>query len=263
MLSRLASNFPRHVVPVSRRAISVQSILHGSREAKEAGESEMQHHSIARGKYVHGIEIHRVKPDSVEEYKKAAERYYTGLRDDPELRIKLSGNFEAIVGEQDTFYHVLEYENHTGLDKAWKKIPGSDHERALNALRPFLRSRATQLAQEFAFLPTSPPREEGGIFELRAYQLSPGTLLEWEATWRRGIEARQKLVKPVGAWYTQNGRLHHVYHLWQHQDLETRKEMRERAWEVDGWADTVHKTSQLSQSMDSLILTPLPFSSLK
>ena len=76
MLSRLASNFPRHVVPVPRRAISVQvaaspprarpralivsavraqSILHGSREAKET-ESEMQHHSIARGKYLHGIE---------------------------------------------------------------------------------------------------------------------------------------------------------------------------------------------------------------
>ncbi|KAH8990135.1 NIPSNAP-domain-containing protein [Lactarius hatsudake] len=265
MLSRLASNFPRHVVPASRRAISVQSILHGSREAKEAGEIETQHHSriIARGKYLHGIEIHRVKPDSVEEYKKAAERYYTGLRDDPELRIKLSGNFEAIVGEQDTFYHVLEYENHSGLDNAWKKIPGSDHERAHNALRPFLRSRATQLAQEFAFLPTSPPHEEGGIFELRAYQLSPGTLLEWEATWRRGIDARRKLVRPVGAWYAQIGRLHQVYHLWQYQNLESRKEMRERAWEADGWADTVHKTSQLARSMDSFILTPLPFSPLK
>ncbi|KAH9178646.1 NIPSNAP-domain-containing protein [Lactarius sanguifluus] len=283
MLSRLAPNLPRHVVPASRRAISVQvaalpprarpraltvsairaqSILHGSREAKEAGEIEMQHHSriIARGKYLHGIEIHRVKPDSVEEYKKAAERYYTGLRDDPELRIKLSGNFEAIVGEQDTFYHVLEYENHSGLDNAWKKIPGSDHERAHNALRPFLRSRATQLAQEFAFLPTSPPHEEGGIFELRAYQLSPGTLLEWEATWRRGIEARSKLVRPVGAWYAQIGRLHQVYHLWQYQNLETRKEMRERAWEADGWADT---TSQLARSMDSFVLTPLPFSPLK
>jgi len=32
-----------------------------------------------------------------------SERYFTGLRDDSELRIKLSGNFEAIVGEQDTF----------------------------------------------------------------------------------------------------------------------------------------------------------------
>ena len=25
------------------------------------------------------------------------------------------------------------------------------------------------------------------------------------------------------------------------RDLETRKQMRERAWESDGWADTVHK----------------------
>jgi len=57
------------------------------------------------------------------------------------------------------------------------------HEKAHDALRPFLQTRAMQLAQEFAFLPTSPPREEGGIFELRAYQLIPGTLLEWEATW--------------------------------------------------------------------------------
>jgi len=265
MFTRLALKSTRHTVPAARRAVSLQSILHGSREAKEAGEHEVQQHSrlIARGKYLHGIEIHRVKPDSVKEYKKAAEQYYTGLRDDPELQIKLSGNFEALVGEQDTFYHILEYENHSGFDNAWRKISGSEHEKAHDALRPFLRSRAAQLAQEFAFLPTSPPHEGGGIFELRAYQLNPGTLLEWEATWRKGIEARKKFVQPVGAWYAQVGRLHQVYHLWQYQSLETRKEMRENAWQVDGWADTVHKTAQLARTMDSLILTPLPFSPLK
>jgi hypothetical protein len=59
-----------------------------------------------------------------------------------------------------------------------------------------------------------------------------------------------------------------------------RKEMRENAWQLDGWADTVHKaglfyprsatfakldaqTAQLARTMDSLILTPLPFSPLK
>jgi hypothetical protein len=61
-----------------------------------------------------------------------------------------------------------------------------------------------------------------------------------------------------------------------------RKEMREKAWQLDGWADTVHKarlfaslvqslffakldaqTAQLARTMDSLILTPLPFSPLK
>jgi len=265
MLSRLAYNFPSRAIPITRRAISVQSILHGSKEAQEAGDNEIQQHSrlVARGKYLHGIEIHRVKPDSVKEYKKAAERYYTGLRDDSGLRIKLSGNFEAVVGEQDTFYHILEYETYSGYDDAWKKIPGSAHEKAHDALRPFLSSRATQLAQEFAFLPTSPPHEGGGIFELRAYQLNPGTLLEWEATWRGGIEARRKFVRPVGAWFSQVGRLHQVYHLWQYPNLETRKEMRENAWQLDGWASTVHKTSQLSRTMDSLILTPLPFSPLK
>jgi hypothetical protein len=29
---------------------------------------------------------------------------------------------------------------------------------------------------------------------MRSYQLTPGTLLEWEAAWRRGIEARKKFV---------------------------------------------------------------------
>jgi hypothetical protein len=78
MLAHLVSNFPRRAVPNARRAISVQvpasprarsraltvsairaqSILHGSKEAKEAGDHETQQHSrlVARGKYLHGIE---------------------------------------------------------------------------------------------------------------------------------------------------------------------------------------------------------------
>jgi len=48
---------------------------------------------------------------------------------------------------------------------------------------PFLKGRSIQLNQEFAFLPTAPPHIEGGIFELRSYQLKPGTLLEWEHAW--------------------------------------------------------------------------------
>jgi hypothetical protein len=75
MLAHLVSNFPRRTIPSARRAISVQvptsprarsralmvhaqSILHGSKDAKEAGDHEIQQHSrlVARGKYIHGIE---------------------------------------------------------------------------------------------------------------------------------------------------------------------------------------------------------------
>ena len=48
---------------------------------------------------------------------------------------------------------------------------------------PYLNSRESQLCQEFAFFPTAPPHTEGGIFELRKYQLKPGALLEWEQAW--------------------------------------------------------------------------------
>jgi len=268
MLSRSLTNSLKSrwtLAPHAARTISVQSILHGSPEAKEQGDVATQHHSklVGRGKYLHGFEVHRVKPDLVEEYKAAAEKYYTGLRDDHELHVKLSGNFEVVVGEQDTFYHILEYENHAGFDRTWAKILNSEHTQVFNSLRPFLQSRSTQLTQEFAFLPTSPPHSEGGIFEMRSYQLNPGALLEWEMAWRRGIDARKKFVEPVGAWYAQVGRLHQVHHLWQYPDLHTRKEMREKAWQIDGWADTVHKTAQLAKYMDSYLLVPLSFSPLK
>jgi len=249
----------------TRRFISVQSLLHGSPEAKEAGELEILQHSrlVARGKYLHGFEVHHVKPDATDAYKKAAEKYYSAIKDDPKLHVKLTGSWETVVGEQDTFFHILEYENYSGYDKSTALIRESEHIKAYNEMLPFLNSRSSQLTQEFAFCPSTPPRAQGGIFELRSYQLKAGTLLEWENTWRAGIEARRKYVSPVGVWFSQIGRLHQVHHMWQYPDLATRKEIREKAWQRDGWAETVSKTAQLAKFMDSFILVPLPFSPLK
>jgi len=256
---------PRIATSQARRAISVQSLLHGSPQAKQEGDVQVQQHSkiVARGKYVHGFEVHKVKPGSVEDYKTAAEQYYSAIKDDPELHVKLTGSWETVLGEQDTFIHILEYENYSGYDKTTKKIRDSDYIKAYRNMLPHLVSRNSQLNQEFAILPTAPPHSEGGIFELRTYQLQPGTLLQWEHTWRKGIEARRKFVEPVGAWFSQVGRLHQVHHMWQYPDLQTRKETREKAWKLDGWAETASKTAEYSMLMDSIILEPLPYSPLK
>ena len=244
----------------------LNSVLYGSEQAKKEGELEIQQYSrlIGRGKYIHGFETHHVKPDKVEDYKKAAQEHYTSLLADPELHVKLTGSWEITVGQLDTFVHILEYENYGGYDRTIKAARESSKIRATEAaLRPYFISRNLQLCQEFAFLPSSPPHNEGGIFELRSYTLQPGALLEWENAWRSGIEARKQFVKPVGAWFSQVGRLHQVHHLWQYPNLETRKQTREKAWKVDGWSDTVHKTGQLARTMDAAILTALPFSPLK
>lgn len=80
---------------------------------------------------------------------------------------------------------------------------------------------------------------------------------------RRGIEARRKFVAPVGAWFSQVGRLHQVHHMWQYpyvlsdlsltvaldspRTLHERKEKREQAWQIDGWAETVSKVYPIIQ----------------
>ncbi|EJD54432.1 NIPSNAP-domain-containing protein [Auricularia subglabra TFB-10046 SS5] len=243
----------------------IHSILHGSPEARAAGEAEVQQHTrlVARGKYIHAFEVHKVVPSKIDEYKKAAERYYTGLISDSQLHVKLTGSWETIVGDLDQFVHILEYENYGGYDRTTELIRQSEHIKAYNAMLPFVTSRTQQLNQEFAFMPTAPPHSQGGVFELRTYQLKPGVLLEWEHAWRVGIEARRKFVEPVGAWFSHVGRLHQVHHMWQFPNFETRKELRDKAWSQDGWSRTVTKTAELAKYMDASVLLPLSYSPLK
>jgi len=267
LLARRAANNVVFKAPANTRGLreTVKSILHGSEQAKKEGELEIQQHSrlVGRGKYIHSFETHRVKPDQLDSYKAVAEEYYAGIASDPSLHVKLTGSWETVVGELDTFVHILEYENYGGLDKSSKLIRESKYNDLYQRILPLVQSRRIQLCQEFAFLPSSPPREIGGLFELRSYQLQPGKLLEWEIAWRRGIDARKNHISPVGAWFSQVGRLHQVHHIWQHASLEQRKSTREEAWKAAGWADTVTKTVEVVDTMDASIMVPLRFSPLK
>lgn len=245
----------------------MSSLLHGSEQAKFEGEQEVLQYSklIGRNKYVHEMQTHAVMPSKREEYKKAAEKYFTGLANDPSLKVKLTGSWETLVGPVDNFVHILEYENYDGYDDVVMNLQkDSDLPHLLTTqILPTLTSRHSQLMSEFAFWPSSPPRKNGGIYELRSYQLIPGRLLEWENAWKRGLEARRRFVEPAGGWFSQVGRLHEVHHLWQYPNLAERKQTREQAWTVSGWSETVQETVKLAQSMQCSIMVPCPWSPLK
>ena len=80
---------------------------------------------------------------------------------------------------------------------------------------------------------------------------------------------------PTG--FVQIGALNEVHHLWQFPDLEERRARREQSWSVSGyvslhptspnvtnnldsWAETVHRTVPLIQTMRSHIMVPMPWS---
>lgn len=82
---------------------------------------------------------------------------------------------------------------------------------------PMVNQRSSRICQEFSFWPTAPARDLGGIYEMRTYDLKPGSLLEWETSWKAGLQARRKFVEPIGAYFSQVGKLHTVTHIWRYE----------------------------------------------
>ncbi|KEY68007.1 hypothetical protein S7711_09786 [Stachybotrys chartarum IBT 7711] len=246
-----------------RKQGPLTNLIYGTKEGRELDAQLQASFSqvLARGKYVHSIVFHEVKPDKVDEYVKLVGDWYPKMANTPENKVHLVGSWRTEVGDCDTFVHIWEYQKYEGYHESRYNITNhpefTEFDRKLKTL---IYSRKSSMMQEFSFWPTTPPRQLGGVFELRSYTLHPGNLLEWETHWRRGLKARREVMEGVGAWFVQIGDLNTVHHLWQFANLEERRTRREKSWSVEGWADTVHKTVPLIQEMKSRILVPMPWS---
>ncbi|KAJ6031491.1 hypothetical protein N7540_002223 [Penicillium herquei] len=241
----------------------LSSLIYGTKEGQHFDKDIERSFSqvLARGKYVHSIVFHDVKPDRVDEYVDLVGQWYPRMAGTEENKVNLVGSWRTQVGDNDTFVHIWEYQRYEGYHTSLHNISVHPEFREFDRkLKSLIKSKKTSLMQEFSFWPTTPPRRLGGLFELRSYTLHPGNLLEWETHWRRGLSARREVMEGVGAWFVQIGDLNTVHHLWQFANLEERKIRREQSWGVEGWAETVHKTVPLIQSMQSRILVPMPWS---
>ncbi|KAM0718212.1 hypothetical protein Q7P37_006544 [Cladosporium fusiforme] len=241
----------------------LSKLIYGTEEGRKMDQDIERSFSqvLARGKYVHSIVFHEVKPGKVDEYVELVGSWYPRMANMPENKVNLVGSWRTEVGDCDTFVHIWEYQRYAGYHQSLNAIQNhpefAEFDRKLKKL---IRTKRTSLMQEFSFWPTTSPRKLGGVFELRTYTLHPGNLLEWEHHWRKGLEARKEVMEGVGAWFVQIGALNEVHHLWQFPDLEERRARREQSWSVPGWAETVHRTVPLIQEMKSSIMVPMPWS---
>ncbi|XP_003465880.1 protein NipSnap homolog 2 isoform X2 [Cavia porcellus] len=126
-----------------------------------------------------------------------------------------------------------------------------------------LLSRRNQLLLEFSFWNEPVPRSGPNIYELRSYQLRPGTMIEWGNYWARAIRFRQDNNEAVGGFFSQIGQLYMVHHLWAYKDLQSREDTRNAAWHKHGWEELVYYTVPLIQEMESRIMIPLKTSPLQ
>jgi len=89
----------------TRRTGKLSSFIYGTPEGQQLDQEMERSFSqvLARGKYVHSIVFHDVKPDKVNEYVELVGQWYPRMANIPENKVHLVGSWRTEVGESDTF----------------------------------------------------------------------------------------------------------------------------------------------------------------
>ncbi|KAI9548278.1 Protein NipSnap 2 [Dissostichus eleginoides] len=211
------------------------------------------------------IQFHNVKPECLDDYNELCAEILPTIHADPEYPCELVGTWNTWYGEQDQAVHLWRYRGgYPALTEVMSKLRQNKEFTDYRKERgKMLLSRRNQLLLEFSFWNEPVPRPGPNIYELRSYQLRPGTMIEWGNYWARAIEFRQQNQEAVGGFFSQIGRLYTVHHLWAYKDLQSRENTRNLAWQHDGWDEVVYYTVPLIQNMESRIMIPMKNSPLK
>lgn len=83
----------------------LSSLIYGTPEGRQLDKDIERSFSqvLARGKYVHSIVFHEVKPDKVDEYVQLVGSWYPRMAAIPENKVHLVGSWRTEVGDCDTF----------------------------------------------------------------------------------------------------------------------------------------------------------------
>jgi hypothetical protein len=103
--SKLAEEARARELDGGRKKGALSSLIYGTAEGRELDKDMERSFSqvLARGKYVHSIVFHEVKPDKVDEYVELVGNWYPKVASMPENKVNLVGSWRTEVGDCDTF----------------------------------------------------------------------------------------------------------------------------------------------------------------
>lgn len=89
----------------TKRGGKLSSLIYGTPEGQQLDQDMERSFSqlLARGKYVHSIVFHDVKPDKVDEYVKTVGDWYPKVAANPDNKVNLVGSWRTEIGDSDTF----------------------------------------------------------------------------------------------------------------------------------------------------------------
>ncbi len=92
------------------------------------------------------------------------------------------------------------------------------------------------------------------IYEVRTYDMKPGSVAEFEENFGKALPGRQEVSPLAAFWHTEIGPLNQVIHIWPYENAEHREECRSAS--VEGWPPP---NGGNILNMDSQIWNPAEF----
>jgi hypothetical protein len=100
------------------------------------------------------------------------------IHNDEEIPVELYGQFHVQWGQLDRVYTIWRHSKGYGdVDQTMKQLSDMEgYGKFLQNQGKLLRKREQQLCYEFAFWPTYDDYYDGGLFEIRSYNLKVGLI---------------------------------------------------------------------------------------
>lgn len=95
------------------------------------------------------------------------------------------------------------------------------------------------------------------IYEVRTYQIQPGSLQEVLSRFGEAYEHRKRYSELAAFWYSEIGPLNQIVHVWPYENVAERDKIRAEAAKSPHWPPRIQ---EFLVSMNSEIFIPCPFS---
>ena len=94
------------------------------------------------------------------------------------------------------------------------------------------------------------------IYEVRTYDLKPGTVAQYEENFGNALKHREQYSKLAAFWHTEIGPLNQIIHVWPYENMDERERIRTESSKDPNWPPP---SNGAILNMNSEIWIPAPF----
>jgi len=204
---------------------------------------------------IYEIRTYQIKPGSLGEVEKRFGAAYESRK----KYSPLAAFLHTEIGPLNEIVHIWPYKD--AADRARVRGEASKDTNWPPKIQEFIVKMNSEVLVPFPFLPEILPGKQGPVFELRYYNIKPGTLPDLMKRWEPAIPARVKLSPLVTAGNVDFGEANGFIHIWGYESMDQRMAVRAKARETGVWPPPGGGDGLIAQR--NKILLPASFSPLQ